>query len=591
MDKDETKIERDIRTTNRLLDNFEKLNAEFDQMNAILQEILEEKIDLETIGINPLSERLERLDSLRMSYYDLFDRSANAYEYSNRGGNSRDVKQMSRSELGSLISKLEVFNEKRRAKYDELLEAAIERGKLLGPVKDCLKSVNEEIEHYDQIIREVEESIEKEKEILNTELTDIARKYHLSLLDAHQAYLNDLRNIKMPLEAERDKYLAEIEILTNGGMPNFTLVDGFLVEKNKITEKESQKAEEEVNPKEQKKEAEESNDPNLEDPIKEEAITPAAMPSETPDLIKDMDKDMSDSTTELAGRPEDMEEEKNNTEDKKPESKTDDKEEEEEEETADEEVVRGKVVKAELAKNGLVRAITFIIAAVAAFLAGLGVGKYKKAAEEKKAIETLAKASDPNLTVETATQLLEEEEAKSSEETEEKEEKEEEEEKTSSESKSDTGASSSSSHDNEPIKTPLPSPTQTPAPTEGQKEVVHLRPGEVSVGTKTNENGTKTVVYKDYEGNTVTEIIDASGEVISRSIEPDKDSKRTSINGKEYNETTVPNVGQKAENKPTGGISIEEAQKTFDDDLMANAMRALLGEDPDASEVYDGPSR
>ncbi len=118
MDKDETKIERDIRTTNRLLDNFEKLNAEFDQMNAILQEILEEKIDLETIGINPLSERLERLDSLRMSYYDLFDRSANAYEYSNRGGNSRDVKQMSRSELGSLISKLEVFNEKRRAKYD-----------------------------------------------------------------------------------------------------------------------------------------------------------------------------------------------------------------------------------------------------------------------------------------------------------------------------------------------------------------------------------------------------------------------------------------------------------------------------------------
>ena len=621
MEDNESKNERDLRNTERLLNNFEKFDSEFKELNTSLQEIVEENLDLEITGINQISSRLERLDALRLDADNLFDRANNTYYISSKGGNSKEVKQMTRGELSSLIARIEEFHQVRLERYDQLMNAAVERGRLMSPIRERLEIVREEIKHYDSLILEAEEKLENEKELLDTELTDVERKYHEALIAAHLDFLADLRNVREPLVEERDKYVAEIDILSNGGMPNYTLIDGELVEKNKLAEKEPEKepVEEKIEEPEKTEEHEVSDarnnepilenptkvdEPSLKNPVTEEIIPVSPMPSETPDILKQMDEDMKETIIPVATRPEELSEEP--TEDKK-EDKADEvikeetkveKKEEKKKEDKDEVVVRGKVVKSELANNKLIRALTFIVAAVTAFLALLGTGKLtKKAVNWAENISQSKKPLDPETTIETATTepqktptttpsatqnstvapTAEPTSAPTAE-------------PTAEPTNVPSSGGSSSDYDTPtaaPTSVPTAEPTAEPTPTPAgeQKETTSVRAGEVTTKEVDNHNGTKTIISTDANGMQTTYIVDSAGNIISTSVEPIPESKKTSIDGHEYTVNPVPEE-RPSETKPKGGVPISEFQGT--DAERANAIDALLNGDPDPSEVFDG---
>lgn len=217
--------------TNNIESRFEELRGNFDNLNQSLQEILSEELDLETAGITAINERLGKLGDLKTSIRSLFDEANNAYNHGVNGGNSKNAKMLTQDEFINLASSIQEFIKAQEAKSAELRAERERKESLRKIISDKVVELNNQIAEYDAKEKEVRTAIEKEKEILAGELSEIDRKYHEALLAANEAYLEDLLNERKPLDEQHEKWTNEMSILLNGGQLNYELVDGELVEK------------------------------------------------------------------------------------------------------------------------------------------------------------------------------------------------------------------------------------------------------------------------------------------------------------------------------------------------------------------------
>ena len=105
MNENDNSVGRDVRNTERMLNNFEELNATFETLDKNLQELLSEDLNLEETGITVLNDRLERLEDLFVQATEFVNNVNNAYNHSSQGGNSNKVKYLSQDEFIDLIEK------------------------------------------------------------------------------------------------------------------------------------------------------------------------------------------------------------------------------------------------------------------------------------------------------------------------------------------------------------------------------------------------------------------------------------------------------------------------------------------------------
>ena len=68
------------------------------------------------------------------------------------------------------------------------------------------------------------------------ELSSVDRGYHESLLNVNEKYIDALNEERVPVDELYNKYNEEIELLLEGGKPNYKLEDGVLVESATIPE-------------------------------------------------------------------------------------------------------------------------------------------------------------------------------------------------------------------------------------------------------------------------------------------------------------------------------------------------------------------
>ena len=550
----------------RLLGNFDEFNSRFDGLTEQLNELALDNVNVETAGLDELRDKLDKINNIMAGRVELNDDIFKAMGWGGQGANSASLRTMAQDDYVNLMLKNQPFMTLSQ-EYEKLKDAEVERAEIGRLLNEYLESTKDEVAGYDTEIASLEELIRQEREKLEGATTDIAKKYHESLIRSHEEYMNALIDAKKPVEAERANYEAELEKVFKGGDLSYKLVKEMykgketveLMKKDAVQEKVEEPVEDNLEPEKKAEDvltnplAQSAPEPPVEEPKEE------TKEKESEEEIKPMTDKIRNLENPILGMDEEMSE--NEPEEEKAEEKTEEKSlapKEEEKKGNDEPVAdsieRGRVVKAELAKNPLIKALTFIIAGIVGYLSGLGLDRLNSniAAKTSK-VEPTPTPQKTETVVDTDVNQESEGEPQ----------------------KEDGGSSVTPDTPAAPT-TPETTPAPAPGP-DAEGEKINLRPGDVAVDVKTNQDGSTTKVEHNAQGQSITTQTDAQGKTRAPVI-GNVDTTKFVFNGQQMIEMPAPDASQTQFNRAEGQ-SYEDYVKNGGD-LNNNLVDALLNGDP-----------
>ncbi len=524
--------------------------------NEFLNELnqIEEKVNAEAdknlgedSSVSQLEISVNALNELTAQLHDLFRREKRSYSFEDNGKIRRndeieyDVK--AGREFADRWDDLTDRIYDLTTKYDSTRRTKTERIATLTRDLERIDSMIEELNHD---IRLLETRLKLDERNKHIKLSDVERasiQRRLDFMKSEVAQLEEeKKKINEELEAPVRKVMEELNKDEENKLDNPIGVPSLEPEAVPESKSEAEPATEEPTP-EVEPEKEEPKPETTPEPSAEEDEKKIGVPPMPPSL-EEMDKAMEEGNEEP--KPdEDKKDEDKEKDDKKDKSKS---------------VPVGlkEVVKVEPPKKPLWKALAAITAAVVAFLAGIGVGKWAdRAAEKSKKLEPTPTPDDKDKTadVDVDTNTV------------------------TPEQNSETTPVPGTDSNPEPAPAPVPEPSPAPAPEpspapDTKDEKIVLPPGWTSTDTKTNPDGSSVTVEHNAQGQSVTTQTDAKGNT-SAPVIGNVESTKFSFNGQEMIETKVPDASQTQFNREEG-VPFNEFNGTQAE--RDNAYAALFGD-------------
>lgn len=198
-------------------ERFEALKEKFNNFKN-------EETDLEKAGIKELNTKIGIL-------VELDNNARNLAKEIKSNTNEEDL--VSDGEVLGYISELLKSVEE---ESDSLRDAQRGREKLRNKIIDEKHLLETNRNEFDFKVNEATEKINGEKQVLDMDLSSVDRNYHESLLNVYEKYIDALNEERVPVDELYNKYNGEIELLLDGGKPNYKLEEGNLVENASIPE-------------------------------------------------------------------------------------------------------------------------------------------------------------------------------------------------------------------------------------------------------------------------------------------------------------------------------------------------------------------
>ena len=198
-------------------ERFEALKEKFNNFKN-------EETDLEKAGIKELNTKIGIL-------VELDNNTRNLAKEIKSNTNEEDL--VSDGEVLGYISELLKSVEE---ESDSLRDAQRGREKLRNKIIDEKHLLEANRNEFDFKVNEATEKINGEKQVLDMDLSSVDRNYHESLLNVYEKYIDALNEERVPVDELYNKYNGEIELLLDGGKPNYKLEEGNLVENASIPE-------------------------------------------------------------------------------------------------------------------------------------------------------------------------------------------------------------------------------------------------------------------------------------------------------------------------------------------------------------------
>ena len=196
----------------------------FDNLSENFNNFKNEGTNLEEAGIKELNTKIGILVELDNNVRELAK---------DIKSNPNDDDLVSDGEvLGNISNLLKSLEEV----SSELRDAQRGREKLRNKIIDEKHVLEGQRDEFDFKVNDALEKISLEKQVLDMELSSVDRNYHESLLDVNKKYIDALNEERVPVDELYNKYNEEIELLLEGGKPNYKLEDGVLVESATIPE-------------------------------------------------------------------------------------------------------------------------------------------------------------------------------------------------------------------------------------------------------------------------------------------------------------------------------------------------------------------
>ena len=196
----------------------------FDNLSENFNNFKNEGTNLEEAGIKELNTKIGILVELDNNVRELAK---------NIKSNPNDDDLVSDGEvLGNISNLLKSLEEA----SSELRDAQRGREKLRNKIIDEKHALEGQRDEFDFKVNDALEKISLEKQVLDMELSSVDRGYHESLLNVNEKYIDALNEERVPVDELYNKYNEEIELLLEGGKPNYKLEDGVLVENATIPE-------------------------------------------------------------------------------------------------------------------------------------------------------------------------------------------------------------------------------------------------------------------------------------------------------------------------------------------------------------------
>ena len=196
----------------------------FDNLSENFNNFKNEESNLEEAGIKELNTKIGILVELDNNVRELAK---------DIKSNPNDDDLVSDGEvLGNISNLLKSLEEA----SSELRDAQRGREKLRNKIIDEKHVLEGQRDEFDFKVNDALEKISLEKQVLDMELSSVDRGYHESLLNVNEKYIDALNEERVPVDELYNKYNEEIELLLEGGKPNYKLEDGVLVESATIPE-------------------------------------------------------------------------------------------------------------------------------------------------------------------------------------------------------------------------------------------------------------------------------------------------------------------------------------------------------------------
>ena len=196
----------------------------FDNLSENFNNFKNEESNLEEAGIKELNTKIGILVELDNNVRELAK---------DIKSNPNDDDLVSDGEvLGNISNLLKSLEET----SSELRDAQRGREKLRNKIIDEKHVLEGQRDEFDFKVNDALEKISLEKQVLDMELSSVDRGYHESLLNVNEKYIDALNEERVPVDELYNKYNEEIELLLEGGKPNYKLEDGVLVESATIPE-------------------------------------------------------------------------------------------------------------------------------------------------------------------------------------------------------------------------------------------------------------------------------------------------------------------------------------------------------------------
>lgn len=196
----------------------------FDNLSENFNNFKNEGTNLEEAGIKELNTKIGILVELDNNVRELAK---------DIKSNPNDDDLVSDGEvLGNISNLLKSLEEA----SSELRDAQRGREKLRNKIIDEKHVLEGQRDEFDFKVNDALEKISLEKQVLDMELSSVDRDYHESLLNVNEKYIDALNEERVPVDELYNKYNEEIELLLEGGKPNYKLEDGVLVESATIPE-------------------------------------------------------------------------------------------------------------------------------------------------------------------------------------------------------------------------------------------------------------------------------------------------------------------------------------------------------------------
>ena len=198
----------------------------FTNLNETFENIKNEDINLEEAGIKQLNTKIGELFELNNTVRNL----------------AKEVKSNTNDEDlvsdGELLGDISMFIKSLESMSNEFRNAQRGREKLRNKINDEKEALNIKRNEFDFKLNDTLEKINEENQVLGMDLSLVDKKYHESLLNVYKEYENDLGEERRPIDDLYNRYDAELELLLNGGKPNYHLEDNNLVSNEEEIEEE-----------------------------------------------------------------------------------------------------------------------------------------------------------------------------------------------------------------------------------------------------------------------------------------------------------------------------------------------------------------
>ena len=196
----------------------------FDNLSENFNNFKNEESNLEEAGIKELNTKIGILVELDNKVREL----------------AKDIKSNPNDDDlvsdGEVLGKISNLLKSLEEASSELRDAQRGREKLRNKIIDEKHVLEGQRDEFDFKVNDALEKISLEKQVLDMELSSVDRGYHESLLNVNEKYIDALNEERVPVDELYNKYNEEIELLLEGGKPNYKLEDGVLVENATIPE-------------------------------------------------------------------------------------------------------------------------------------------------------------------------------------------------------------------------------------------------------------------------------------------------------------------------------------------------------------------